>query len=258
MLYIAELTYPGTWLGEQTDKHSWQMASLLSHLEHTLAELAVSLTLFHEASSRLTQRHSTFNSADAWEERMARMRQIEQELEADGDYEPFDPDLRMQVEIQYKREKWIDKMPDTYEHLLPFLYARSFLYALDEMDRFLAALAAEANLPAVTAVHTAFRAAFPQLRDVRNSTAHVDERAQGLGPGKKQIALQPLDNGVIKSPNGAMIMGCLFDNRFAATMVDGHCGEVEVSATSLGIAKMCLQDAINAFKWRGPPKHVPS
>ncbi len=163
------------------------------------------------------------------------------------------------VEVRLKREKWgAGVMPDSYLFRLPFIHAKTFLFALDRIDKILRELAKEEKVPsAVGEVHARFLAAFPDLRGVRNSTAHVEDRARGLDKHGRPLELKAVDNEMVKAHGGVLIIESLAENRITATMDDGTCGEVEVSTESLDIAQQVIQDAINVFQWTGPASHLP-
>ncbi|MXF14398.1 hypothetical protein FQ010_27010, partial [Escherichia coli] len=76
---------------------------------------------------------------------------------------------------------------------------------------------------------------FPDLRGVRNSTQHREDRARGLGVGRepKPLNLQPISNTFINAPQGALILNNLNGTKFGSTMSDGHYGEVDISPESL-------------------------
>jgi hypothetical protein len=111
-------------------------------------------------------------------------------------------------------------------------------------------------LAAIDEVMKAYAKAFPDLREVRNSVQHLEERVQGLR-GTKQIQPKPIDSPNVHSDGGAMVANQLDDNRFAATMGDGEYGQVEVSLAKLTIATHCLQAIIDALCWSGPPDVSP-
>jgi hypothetical protein len=261
MFYVFELTYPGTWLDYPDRDWAWRIEGHLKSLERRLAEATVSLSLFESERSRP---HRGMDH-DVWEQESERRRQIMEALEHSGSRcDPSDPSSwerrHAEVEVLFRREQWSrGQLPDTYEHALPFIYARSFLFALDGIDKFLGVLVQEPSLPpGVEMARQRFIGSFPQLREVRNSTAHAEDRTRGLGRGGKPLQLHPVTNPMVHAPGGGvLIVESLNGNCFGSTMADGHYGEVEVSAGSVAEARDCIQQVIDAFRWRGRPQHAP-
>jgi hypothetical protein len=142
-----------------------------------------------------------------WERDRRRRQEIEEAIRARLGIDRYSMDrwdqVRNLVDVEFKREQWAaGRLPSSYEHRVIFLHARSFLYALDRLERCLAALAKEDSLPAAVAESlAALRAALPQLRDVRDSVSHFDERSRGLERGRL-LKLQPVMNQMVHAPSG--------------------------------------------------------
>ena len=94
-------------------------------------------------------------------------------------------EARFEAEVRFKREQWSNgRIPREFEHNVPFLYARAFLYALDAFDKFLGVLSETKGSPEeVAKLHERMELAFPHLRGVRNSAQHLEDRARSLGAG---------------------------------------------------------------------------
>jgi hypothetical protein len=109
-------------------------------------------------------------------------------------------------------------------------------------------------------MYTRFSIAFPHLRGVRNSSQHMEDRSRGLGAGRnpKPLELKPIDNGLIKSEGGALVLNSLNGTKYGNTMADGHYGEVDVSPASMEALNAIFQDILNAFTWKGSKCHLPS
>lgn len=260
-MHIVELLIPGVWLDHPDKDWAWRIGNQVTALESPLVDAALALSLFE--AERARPRTRPMDRA-TWEREGQRRREIEDALCArlgiDSHSEERWTRVRELAEIEHKREQWAaGKLPFTYEHRLVFLHARSFLLALDRLDRSLAVLVKEAGVPAeVEAAHAAFRAAVPNLRGVRNSVAHHEDRSRGLGRDGKPLSLKPVVNEMVSAPGGGVLMlENLFNNRFGSTMDDGHYGEVEVSVETLRAAAACVQRVMNTFSWKGPRRHSP-
>ena len=209
---------------------------------------------------------SSFADHENWERDSQRRseirRTIEQERSGFQSLEDRD-EIYFETEIRFKREKWSNgAVPREFEHNLPFIYARTFLYALDAFDKFLGVLAKEENVPAeVATYHSKIAEAFPHLRGVRNTAQHLEDRTRGLGAGRnpQPLELKPIENEFINAPGGGVLaLNCLNGSRYGSTMSDGHYGEIDVSPESMQRLKEILEAVLLLFKWRGPKQHAPN
>jgi len=149
-------------------------------------------------------------------------------------------------------------MPESYASRIPFVHAKSCLYALDTLQKALAHLCRTASVPHdVLEARDDFEAAFPSLTHVRDSAHHVEDRVRGKARDK-QIQLKPVVNEAVRAPDGGvLIVQSLINNRYGGTLADGTYGEVEVSTDSVAQAQQVVQRVLNAYTWRGPRDHLP-
>jgi len=108
----------------------------------------------------------------------------------------------------------------------------------------------------VIAVKDYFDRHLPDLRGVRNTDAHLEDRSRGLGASGKPLNLKGVDNQYVYAP-GALSLQNLYGNRYGSTMADGSHGEVEVSYKTLIFAACVVQTIIDAFQWEGEPRTWP-
>ena len=259
-MYIVELTYPGTWLDYKDDEWSWEMRNLVQMLENPLTEACLALALFEQ------QRAKPHDKPDReqWEADSKRRREIEKELEAELDVDPFDPEAQQELyssaKRELKREKWESgELPEQYDHRLIFMHAKSFLFAVDRIEKILGIIAEKDGVPdKVVEAKGAFEEIFPNLRGVRNTVAHIEDRGRGLDYREEDLDLKPVQNRLVSAPSGGvLILESLNGNRFGSTMSDGYYGEVEISLEKIVKVRDCIQTAIDAFEWRGPQMHYP-
>lgn len=203
-------------------------------------------------------------SRQLWEQDAKRRSEIQRQIEHERIGSESAKDwlgIALEADLLLKREAWANgRRPREFAHQLPFVYAKAFLYALDVFDKFLGVLAKETGaMPTeVVTLHAQMAIEFPDLREVRNSTQHMEDRARGLGRGGKLLNLQPVDNEAIRAPSGALILNNLIGSRYGSTMADGHYGEVDVTPESMQRLQNILQSVLNAFNWTGPRQHEPS
>ena len=165
------------------------MQNQLQALTSQFFEANLALNLFVGA----TQVRPSFANREAWERDSQRRSEISRAVECElGGRGSVDWEtVHLESERRFKREKWSNGgVPREFEHNLPFLYARAFLYALDAFDKILGVLSRERGVPPHLANwHEQVKVHFPHLRGVRNSTQHIEDRGRGLGAGRNP---QPL------------------------------------------------------------------
>lgn len=261
-MFIFEITTPGTWLNYEDKDWSWKIQNQLRSLESQFFEANAALNLFIHAQSI---RPASMNR-DNWERDSQRRseirRAIEQERGAAMSRDDWDG-IHFETEVRFKREQWSrGRVPREFEHNRPFIYARAFLYALDAFDKFLGVLANERNVPEqIAEFHAQIVEAFPDLRGVRNTAQHLEDRARGLGAGRepKPLDLKPITNNFVNAPGGGvLILNSLNGSRYGSTMSDGHYGEIDVAPESMQHLKRILDSVLQSFQWRGSPQHSPS
>ncbi len=189
---------------------------------------------------------------EMWQNKNEQIFQIEQEIDQINPTDDFDFQAkqlqREKAKILFmRREMEMGKFPEKYQFKLIFIYAKSFLYSLDRIDKLFRVMKDEKDSPTdIAKAYNKFKLAFPNLRGVRNSSAHIEERIRGLAKNKPIF------------PNGGDIeLENLSNNKFSSVMEDGRKGEVEVSFNSITSARDCIQIAINSFNWVGSPKISP-
>ena len=260
-MYIFELVVPGTWLDHEGRDWSWKVEGLLRNLQSQFFEANLALNLF---SSSQQARALPAMNRDKWERDAQRRSEIQQIVEQEkGDINSHEnwEEVRFETDIRFKREQWAaGTIPRELEDNTSFLYARAFLYALDGFDKFLGVLAKTENIPAqVTDIHQRMAITFPNLRGVRNSAQHQEDRARSLGGGGKPLDLKPIHNGMVSAPGGGVLMlNCLNGSSYGSTMADGHYGEVDVSPDSMSALQQLLSEVLSAFLWKGPKQHAPT
>jgi hypothetical protein len=265
---LFELTWPGTWLDDLPDRVAFEVEKMLGLLESALADAALSLGLFEAEQAADDARHARHR--EEWEHKRAAEAALVVHFE--GQLAPDLPpeerwrlgeQVRERAHVAAKRSRWQSgRLPDAYAHRLPFLYAKSCLYALDTIAKALRTLARMPGLPAgVGQARDAFGARFPTLVAVRDSAHHPEDRIRGVrGRAGKETSIetQPILGDAIHAPGGGVIVLDMLDNnRYGGTLADGTYGEVEISAETVAGAQQVIQQVIDAFSWRGPRQHKP-
>lgn len=243
----------------EDNKLALDVQNLLRLIESEFTEATLALNLFNNERHQFEP-----HSEEQWHKDMERRQQLRFKYEKQHDVQAFNfenhEEISNLVEIELKREKWAaGESPKRYKHARAFLYAKSFLNNLATLGRLLKVLSNTKGVPVnIRYISKKFFNFFPQLREVRNSAQHIEDRGRGLGSDRKPMDLKPVNNQAIKSDGGVLILNQLNGNRYGNTMADGHYGEVEVSSDSLKHVQECIQRVIDSFKWKGPKSHYPT
>lgn len=264
-MYVYELVQPGCWLeGFDEDEVKRDVEALLRLLSNCVDDAALALSLFEGSQA------SVFDSPEdrmgTWEEDRERERAIEIRLEQglpsnidfEARFRAMDQ-IRETAKQEAKRQKWQEgQIPDGYRHRLPFLHAKTCVYALDTLQKAMRLLADTPGVPAaIPETLRDFQTAFPDLVHVRDSSHHAEDRVQGKKRSER-IEPKPLTNGAVHAPSGGvLIVDMLNGRRYGGTLADGAYGEVEISPETVAIAQGCVQRVLNAFAWTGPAMHMP-
>ncbi|WP_332847590.1 hypothetical protein [Pseudomonas lactucae] len=157
--------------------------------------------------------------------------------------------------IECQSERTIEAQVGTPKHLRrwhPFIYARSFLFSLDYFQCLLGQIAQDDRSPAsVKAVSEKLNVLIPDVRHVRNSAHHIEQRIEGLHH-KSPIHTKPIDNEFIYAPQGGMIIGSLMMDRLSYTMQNGEVGGVSVNEETMLFFAEIYQELLYSFEWYGP------
>ena len=255
---IFELTQPGTWLDMEDRDLGFKVNGFISSAISAFYGGNAALWLFEDAYDRSIAASAHSSGRGEWEVEAQRRREIEESLRSQHGH--FDG-LYEQAGLLLKREQWQQgKLPRQIESAFVFLHAHSFLYSVDEIGKFLEILANTEGAPerARTAAKR-FDVDLPQVREIRNSAAHKEDRQRGPGPRKKPISQQPIDEYGISAPGGGvMVMSTLYNQTLVYTVADGRTVGLDVTVATLEVVRDIIQELLNAFPWRGPASHYPS
>jgi len=266
-MYIVELQYPGTWLQLANEDKAWEISKLIMSMDKQIIDMAIVLGLFEEETRKVASDFAYENARQQWEQDRDLRFEIQsryiEELGEEAFYKNYDR-LIMIIDREMNRKKWQSgSLPRSYQFRLPFIYAHSFLYALDSFGKFLDVIAGEDGIPdTVCSIRDGFYTALPSLSKIRNSALHIEDRIRGFGTieqtkRKEKMKLQPINNRMFKVPHGGLVLSSLNGNRLGYTIDDGSLQEIEVGKTTLDIASEVLQKLINSFDWCGEPESKP-
>lgn len=246
-MQVYELINPGG--GLKSDDKDWvaQTQLLITILQRHFFDANVAFLLFAEQRA-VDQPSRDRQSWNADRLRLDEIRsQVENELGRPNSREAHEAIL-FETDVRFKRERWAGGcMPEEFEQQKLFIYARAFVYALDGFDRMLEKLCKEPGVPdRIAAIHASISAAFPDLRGVRDTAHHLEDRA------RRQAKSKPIPAG------GVLALEVLDGTTFGSTMANGMFGQVDVSAESMEKFQGIMQEVLNAFEWWGCKEHLPA
>lgn len=264
MTYVFEIVVPGTWLAGIPDSEARQVDALLRLMQSSLTDAALALSMFEDAM----RTSSVFSDHEKeWDADRAREEQVRAELEntAPSLVAPaaqFEAMRRWEDQVRFEanRRAWNEgRLPRSYRMRPPFIHAKSCLYALDTISKSLALLSSHVDdVSELDALLDVWNDSMPDLINVRNSAHHPEDRVRGLSH-KNAIYPQPVENGMIRAPEGGvLVVDSLNNNRYGGTLSDGRFGEIEISPATVSVAAHVVQAAHNLFSWTGPQTQVPS
>jgi len=99
--------------------------------------------------------------------------------------------------------------------------------------------------------------AFPELRAVRDSLAHIAERTIGKGIVNRKlvdIQAQPFVSGNIQL---GFVIESFVNRSFVATTASGPAGQVDITAATLIRFRDHVEKLFAAFNWEGGPRLFP-
>lgn len=259
-----EWAKPGVWIEGLDRDDAWRISGQISKLEDALVEANVSLNMFDQA--RLPDR-TIEGARDKFEVQSEISRTVEAELFPDGmttiiqgtdSLEEYDK-RRALVDTEVRYRMWQRGfLPQSLLRKPPFIFAKSFIHALDLFDKFLSDIVEDPSAPKeIKDIRNKFCGLLPDLRGVRNSIQHAEDRSKGEQFGKK-IDLKKVDKSKISIEGTALVNLGLSGNKFGSTMANGHYGAVEVSAQTLDVLRISLLEVYSAFTWFGPEALYPT
>lgn len=264
-MIIVEWSKPGIWIDGLEREDAWRISNQIRSLEDAVLEANVSLNIFNQSA----ESHQPIESAELeFETRRNISREVEAELFPNGmmpmkmageDFTTEYDKRSALVESEVRHRMWQRGfLPKTLLHKPPFIFAKAFIHALDLFDKFLEDIAKDPSAPkGIKTIHENYCKAIPDLRGVRNSIQHAEDRSKGEHRGKK-IDLKKVDTSKISIEGVALVNLGLSGNRFGTTMANGDYGAVDVSVQTIDIMRNALLDVYAAFEWRGREQLFPS
>jgi hypothetical protein len=239
-MIVFDLIKPGTWT------NCSEIDALLRNLEKEFYKANISLNLFNKSNAEN-------NPLEVIQNRISEIKNGSETIIFDEtiDYSKIG-DIILEKEINSKKKKWENGVaPDEFRHMEKFIHAESFLFAFDLFGQFLRLIKGSKKSPKIDSVYKDFQETFPDIRDIRNSAHHVEDRVRGKAKIKnKEVNIKPLD--------GALFIGTFFDLAYNFTKADGSLGQIEISKESMLKLKKIVENLYECFEWTGQKQLLPN
>ncbi|MFS9773005.1 hypothetical protein U0Y97_19570 [Enterobacter chuandaensis] len=260
-MFIFEIIRPGSWL--VTDDKDWRfkITGLIDQLSSSFFEANIALNKFTELNEAQIPSHverlaNFYKNSD-------KLSEIRKKIcEETGLNEIKDGrELHFLTERRFNIERWANgEIPETFKSYEIHIYAKAFLFALDTIFETLKKLASEPGVPvSLSRIRDDALGLFPDLREIRNSAHHLEDRVRFVGNKRQPIPLkiESFETTTVKSTGGTMVIGMIEGNNYGFTMGDGKFGSIPVSPETLSMIQKVVQDVYEAFEWKGIKEHMP-
>lgn len=152
-----------------------------------------------------------------------------------------------------REEKEATGLPVSVMMRSAFIPAHAYLYALDTFREVLKVFSKMPDTSAAFATALAtFDTAFPNLRDIRNSAHHMEDRVRRLKSGGKAINVQPTTTSTFTTSGSAMVLDNIAGNKYGTTIENGTFAELEISDSKMSELQSLYQTLVDACSWQGP------
>jgi hypothetical protein len=257
-VFVAELWQPGQRIQAQQPDDAAKFERYVHLLERELCSGGLALTLF-ERAMKLTE-ESVGSSEPPHSGLTEELVQdaIRATPPSDGHAYLM---VRWQAEITAKRHFWqAGEWPLAYRRSEARIYARAFVFAIDNISNLLRELMREPGVPAgVKAAYDQLVASVPMCRDLRDSLHHVENRGLGRDRYRHAINADPITTGAIRTGGGQLVILETLEGRtFSGTAADGSHASIDLTGSTLEAVGKVIQQALSAFTWEGEPAHLPA
>lgn len=267
---IFEIEWPGSSVVDQdlNDEQRALAYNLLHLMQHELTNATIALHLFTRARQDLSAVVTTPTAWNADHAQRTRDQGSAEQLLAQQHPHGFNEwseqfeakeTLVEQIRRDRLRQQWAAGMwPDDLIHQAPALHARSFVIALDTLAQASRQLRNRGLRTAIIqALRDTWDSKVPDLKAVRDSISHADERSMSRA-GRKPLDLKPVDTESVKAPGGGLLIReSLRGPTYSFTTDDGSVASVDIAFPTAEAARDLLQGCVRAFKWTGPVTTTP-
>lgn len=253
-MYFINIRFPGTRLCSEVRDAQPDVERTLQLMANCLVDAAVALAFFDDAYGGL---QGDGNTTDDFRRELKSATAALVRSQMGWDADPGE--VREKSDQKYFELLMKSRcLPAGYESRIPTMHARSFVYALDEIEKALEILEKNANMPeSLAGIKEEWSATFPHLSEVRNSAHHMEDRVRGKRRNK-DIDPAPVSVPGIETSGGVMLLNVLRNRNYGITLGKGVYQEVSISKESLQVARDLVQRVVDSFSWEGLPTLHPT
>lgn len=263
---ILELEYPGTFIEMDNTDTAWDIKILMMMIEDEFTDANMSLLLFQsEQHNQMTRSRNSLeklrNSDELDIQYFNKLMEEYHKALGDSKFYSLYSEILEQVNRQVKRKKWESgDLPSKFQHKIIFIYIKSFIQAIDYIEKLINVLSTINGVPnGINTINEEFKEEFKNLRKIRNSEQHLEDRIRGIGPHGNKINLKPINNEFIET-NGAtnvLAINNINGTKFGTVIDTGEYAEIDISLETLVKVRDFIQRVINIFSWSGSKTYFP-
>ncbi|KLR28036.1 hypothetical protein [Enterobacter kobei] len=241
----------------EDENYTWETSNLLHQLIDSFYEANAALNLYIKQNDALFDGLvSLFPHPPTDEEWMKVIKERERLASEVRDELGIPPDdwheIHYQVEIKSKRNKWLQgSVPRQIESAEHQIFAKAFVYSFDSIVETLKNLKERKGVSEVVPKKIEeIKEAFPDLKDIRDTSHHLGDRVVGLKVVRgKKVPINPEGQNIVLSNHG--------DGMFYTMKQDGTQGAISITYESLEKMGKIIQDILDSFQWEGHKEHLP-
>ncbi|SAE63944.1 hypothetical protein [Enterobacter kobei] len=252
-----ELETKGMRIVGEDKNYTGETSNLLHQLISSFYEANAALNLYIKQDDALFEELSSpppsLPTDEEWAEGGKERERLASEVIEEFGIPPDDwNEIYYQVDLKSKRTKWLQgSVPRQIESAEHQIYAKAFVYAFDTIVETLKNLKEREGVSEVVAKKIEeIKEAFPDLKDVRDTSHHLGDRVVGLKVVRRQkIPINPEGQNIVLNSHG--------DGTFYTMKKDGTQGSISITYESLEKMGQIIQDILDSFQWQGHKQHLP-
>lgn len=259
-MLFYELIKPGTWINSEDKEFQEGVKTLLNNIIANFYDANISLIEFKECYQSIIE--STKKGISPMKEYMRKYDELKYDFIREhpeyGLYENRD-NLNMQITMMLNRTAWRSgKLPRDFPSAKMRIFARSFVYAIDGVEKALTRLSQPPlKTEGIETLLNQHQEAFRTNKDVRDSAHHQEDRARFIGKHNKKFKAKSLPNGLSYGEGQVLTAGLLIGNSLTYTSHTGENLGVEISDNTMNKLQYSVQSVLEFYEWIGPPVYYP-
>jgi len=144
-----------------------------------------------------------------------------------------------------KNRKPIGNIPFDQFHKLPMIYAHSFLDSIVKIANTMFVMTRENKTPLIpdsfrtklSVLKDEFDVEFPNVRDIRHSWQHIEDRMRGKGQNERDLQ------------TNLLVLSSLFNDQLTYTIADGTTQSILISENTFRRTEYYVQSVFDCFEW---------